>query len=302
MTTRQPHPRFIARRKRAGFTGIEVLVYLTIGVIIVGGVYVLILSQNRLYGKQREQMDVRSSIRSAANLLSWELRQASSSGDLYSITPDSVSLRAAQGQGVVCAKDNTLPRLGLYAVWGDLDPSADSALIFATRRQGPEDDEWLVGGIKNTWLPGGAIQWCVYGDSTTTAPDLVIEIQGIPTDSLLENVKVGAPIRSFRQVQYGIFQEAGRWWLGRRAGGGLYKRLSGPLRAPSDSGLVFTYYDDAGSVTTDPFRVAMVEIALRGESEKAVMWPGVGPERQRDAVTTRVFLRGNMRGSLGDGS
>ncbi|NIU73758.1 MAG: hypothetical protein GWN71_09290, partial [Gammaproteobacteria bacterium] len=43
-------------------------------------IYQLLIGQNRLYMKQRELQDVRTSLRAAANLLAFELRQASASG------------------------------------------------------------------------------------------------------------------------------------------------------------------------------------------------------------------------------
>jgi hypothetical protein len=64
-------------------------------VLVIAAVYNLLIGQNRLYMKQRELQDVRASVRSAANLLAFELRQASASGgDLDSVSTYDVILRS----------------------------------------------------------------------------------------------------------------------------------------------------------------------------------------------------------------
>jgi len=46
---------------------------------------------------------------------------------------------------------------------------------------------------------------------------MVVEFAVVATtDTSL--IKVGAPFRNFRSVQYAEFQQNGRWWLGRKVG------------------------------------------------------------------------------------
>jgi type II secretory pathway pseudopilin PulG len=290
-------------RGSRGFTILEVILYLIIASIVVAGVYKVLVGQNRLYVQQRELMDVRGGLRAAAAVLSWELRHASTDGDLYNIWRDSLTMRSVQGQGVVCSKHGTAPRLGLWGLWGEFgQTTTDSSLVFAARSSGLGDDSWIAASNKKLWgATGGGVPWCFWGDSTTTPTEEVLELAGVPTDSVLLNIKVGAPLRTFRQIRYGIYQEDGRWWLGRKIGGaGSYQRLTGPLLSPSDSGLVFSYFDDTGASTNDPSRVAIVEITLRGESVRSVTGTGVAPRAMRDGLTTRVFLRGDVSGVLSD--
>ena len=90
-----------------------------------------------------------------------------------------------------------------------------------------------------------------------------------------------------------MFLQDGRWWLGRRSGSaGGYELLAGPLRPPSDSGLVFIYYDASGVQTADPAEVRFVDIVIRGESLRRVPQPGAAPAVQGDTLTIRVSLRG----------
>jgi type II secretory pathway pseudopilin PulG len=391
-----------SRRRRtgeSGFTIVELLVYFTIAVIVIAGVYQLLIGQNRLYIKQREMQDVRTSIRAAANLLAFEFRQASARhGDIHFISSDSFSIRSLQATGVVCGFHIALPRAGVWGLTGELhDTADDSALVFAAAKA----DQWVAGSIDGTWSPsGGGVPECDWaGDQVS--PDAVVQVSGghgTPPDdsdgeilieasgivqqgstltytashpaltceefdarSLLkidadkwagdetmdgctfsieipngavqlkleiqieadaypqlsddifgmsewrdldqgpkggnafENVEVGAPFRAFRRVTYGIYQDQpeGRYWLGRRVGSaGSYERLTGPLRAPQDSGLHLIFYDVAGNPTTNPLDVRMVDIILRGESLGLVPRAGEAPSAQQDTLTIRVSLRG----------
>ncbi len=109
--------------------------------------------------------------------------------------------------------------------------------------------------------------------------------------SLLDYVQVGSPLRAFRRIEYGLYQEGGRWWLGRKVGtAASYEKLTGPLRSAAGGGLVFTYYDAAGAVTADPLQVAEVEFIIRAESYAL---PGSGSATfQQDSLTIRVAVRG----------
>jgi hypothetical protein len=82
--------------------------------------------------------------------------------------------------------------------------------------------------------------------------------------------------------------------LGRKVGAAAgWEKLTGPLSPPSDSGLVFVYYDVSGNVTADLTQVKMVDIILRGESfGKAPQAGNLGPQVQEDSLTLRVSLRG----------
>ncbi|MGD2215254.1 MAG: prepilin-type N-terminal cleavage/methylation domain-containing protein [Gemmatimonadales bacterium] len=393
-----------SRRRRtseSGFTIVELLVYFTIAVIVIAGVYQLLIGQNRLYIKQRELQDVRTSIRAAANLLAYEFRQASARhGDIHFVSSDSFSIRSLQATGIVCGLHASQPRAGLWGLTGELhDTADDSALIYAAAKA----DQWVSGSIEGSWsASAGGIPNCDWaGDAV--APDTVVQVSGglgtpptdsdgeilieasgrvqqgstltytashpaltceefdgrallkidadkwardepmngckfeisIPDDAVklkleiqiesddysqlsddlfgisewdeldlgpmegggnaFENVEVGAPFRAFRRVTYGIYQDQdeGRYWLGRRVGSaGSYERLTGPLRAPQDSGLHLVFYDLAGNTTTNPLDVRMVDIILRGESLGPVPRAGEAPSAQQDTLTIRVSLRG----------
>ena len=107
--------------------------------------------------------------------------------------------------------------------------------------------------------------------------------------TVLDYVQVGSPLRAFRRIEYGLYPEGGRWWLGRKVGAAAsYEKLTGPLRSAAAGGLVFTYYDAAGAVTADPTLVTAVEFILRAESYRRPQ----GQHYQVDSLATRVAIRG----------
>ncbi len=102
--------------------------------------------------------------------------------------------------------------------------------------------------------------------------------------------EIGAPFRAFRRVEYALYADSGRWWLGRKVGGaGFYEKLIGPLLAPGSGGLVFTYRDAAGNVTADPTQVVVIDFVIRAESYRA---SGNALELRQDTLAVRVALRG----------
>jgi hypothetical protein len=121
-------------------------------------------------------------------------------------------------------------------------------------------------------------------------PDVVVEFAvGSRVDT--SYIKICAPFRNFRRVQYGEYQLNGRWWLGRKVGASAtYEQLTGPLVPPASNGLAFAYYDTLGAVTANPAAVGSIAITLRTESFKQT-YVGTTYAYQRDSLTTKVALR-----------
>lgn len=268
-----------------GFTIIEVLVAMVIGLLVLTSVVRLLIVQGRSYRKQREVVDVRETAREGSALLAWDLRQsAMGGGPLSSISANSISLRSPRGVGIVCAKHPTLARYGLWKTGGNiLAGPDDSAMVYQLVR-----DKWQPVKITAVGTPAAmGVTACAWPGARP--PDIVIEVPVVSkTDTAY--IKVGAPFRSYRRVQYAEFQLNNRWWLGRKIGAaGSYEQLTGPLVAPS-SGLAFTYYDTLGAVTANPAAVGSVAFTLRTESFKQT-YIGSSFGYQLDSLTTKVVLR-----------
>src|SRR5687768_17976982 len=115
---------------RHGFTIVELIISMVLGLLILSAVYQLMITQSAGYGKQRELADVRETARSASTLLSWDLRHAGAGASgIVAMTPNSITLRSVRGVGVICAKHPTLPRYALWRTAVRVEPAPeDSAL------------------------------------------------------------------------------------------------------------------------------------------------------------------------------
>lgn len=273
-------------RDRRGFSLIELLVGFVISMFVLTGVVQLIIVQSRGYRKQREVIDIRETAREAAALLSWDLRQSVvGSSPLVTMAAGTVTLRSPRGLGTVCARHPSLARYGLWKTGGNILATADdSALVYHMGR-----DKWVALKITAVGTPAAmGVTTCAWPGARP--PDVVVEL-GVTTKSDTSYIKVGAPFRGFRRVQYTEYQQNGRWWLGRKVGAAAsFEQLTGPLIAPASNGLAFVYYDTLGAVTANPSAVGSVKFTLRTESYKNT-YAGATYGYQRDSLTTRVSLR-----------
>jgi hypothetical protein len=257
--------------------------YTVLGFVAVAGVGGVLVSQARLYSVQREIIDARESLRGAVAVLVEEVQGASASRlDLSGLGPNSLTLRSTQGAGIVCSKHPSAPRYGLKEVRGSFAATAsDSSLVYDV-----SGNRWLalkVNQVMTDYQEAG-VPPCAWAGSA--APDLVVELLGV-----IPEIEVGSPVRVFRRVDYGLFPQGDRWWLGRRTGGeSAYDLITGPLRSPTEDGLSLAYLDEDGLVTTDSSRVRQVLIEVRAESFEQVLTSG-GPKYRQDSVKVSAFLR-----------
>lgn len=270
---------------RPGFTIIELMISMMIGLILLGVVYKLMITQTGGYNKQRELADVRETARSGSMLLSRDLRHAASGGSsVIAMSANSITLLSIRGLGVVCAKHPTLPRYALSGTAGKIEAAADdTALVFQIGRE-----RWQYVKLTEVGTPAGmGIATCAWPGSRI--PDVVIEV-AVNSKSDTVGIKVGAPFRTYRRVQYAQYLLDDRWWLGRKVGDASgYEQLTGPLRA--SNGLTFAYFDTLGAPTAAPAAVGMVAFTLNAESYRKARLNSGTYEFQSDSLTTKVLLR-----------
>ncbi len=269
-------------------TLIELMIYMVLASVVMGAIYSVMITQIRAYADQRQMTDARETVSGAGVLLTSELRQlAPSDGDLYFIAPESLAIRAVQSAAIVCAIDQVLRRFALWNLVGELEDfqkKADSAFIFSAGGDAPDDDMWEREEIKGFHNAAGPLSTCEW--TVAQAADTVVQL-----DKPMPGVVVGAPFRSFRAIQYGMFLDGGNWWLGRKIPGAAYDKLTGPLRSPAAGGLVFNYYDANGAVTAVPADVRMIEIVIRSQSTRKSRQAS-GLTERTDSLRTKVFLGG----------
>ncbi len=272
-----------APRSEAGFTLVELLVAAVIGMILVGAVYQVLVTNQRVSAVQQAQVAGHQTVRAGVDLLSQELREVSAGGgDLLVMTSDSVAFRALRAFGVVCLEPES-PSFAVR-VWTSGRPFTEGMSVYVFAEGDPEttaDDAWFRVPIWGVTAPG----------SRTCGPDDDIPAQRIflmgLSDVQLSRIRTGAPVRSWDRVRYGIGTVAGEPYLVRQVAGvdATPVPLVGPLAGPG--GVAFTYLDAAGNETADPAAVARVTVTLRTASAATTMDGRV----VADSLTTTVFLR-----------
>lgn len=271
---------------RRGFTIIELIVSFVIGLVVLGSVVQMMIVQGKSYRKQREQVDVRETVREAAALLSWDLRQAAVAGSPFAVLgANTVTVRSPRGLGTICGKHAVLPRYALWKTAGSIQATVDdTALVYQIGKGG-----WNKLKITNVGTPVAmGVNACAWPGAR--APDMVVEF-AVTAVTDTSYIKTGAPFRNFRRVEYAEFQQNGRWWLGRKVGNAAgYEQLTGPLLAPGANGLSFTYYDTLGAVSANTNAIGSVAFTIRTESFKNAT-TGSSFVYQRDSLTTKVAVR-----------
>lgn len=281
-----------ARVCRGGFTLTEVLVTIVVAGIVLGAVYQLVISQGHSYRRQVELVDVQLSLRAAATLLVSEIRHVDAAGgDLYAITPTAIAVRSSQASGVICAEHGTLARFGLVKTAGEFSAAADdSALVYARGAPGASDDDWRTLKIQAVGTgPAMGVGSCAWASGAPVEVGVEL-VPAAPQDTA--GVKEGAPVIAFRRVEYALFEEDGRWWLGRKVGGAAtYDNLTGPFLSPAAGGLEVAYEDAGGTPATDPTQVEVIRLVLRAESYRRARTAGT-VQFVRDSIAVRIALRG----------
>jgi hypothetical protein len=196
-----------------------------------------------------------------------------------------VTLRSQRGIGTICAKHPILARYGLWKTAGNIQATVDDTALVYQVGKGAWNKLKITAVGTSAAMGVNACAW-----PGARPPDMVVEfaVNAITDTSL---IKIGAPFRNFRRVEYAEYQLNGRWWLGRKVGAAAsYEQLTGPLLAPASNGLAFTYYDTLGAVSANPAAIGTVAFTIRTESFKNAT-TGSTFVYQRDSLTTRVAVR-----------
>lgn len=264
------------RGGRGGFTLVELLVVTVLGVIIVSASFNLLIQLRRGYTVQNARIANQQTIRAALDVLTIELRQASSAGgDIVGMGPDTVSVRSTRAFAVACDTATAATPVVTARRMGD-GLSRDSVFVF---RDGDPlvgtDDEWLALDI-TTVIESGS---CPNGDAAQ-----LVTLAGM---TAADTVKPGAALRTFERLAYGVYEISGKRYLARRAPSGVLEPLVGPLDDATGDDVSFTFVDQYGDPTTTPDEVAQIRILARLGSEVTTL-AGTPVE---DSVAVRVNLR-----------
>lgn len=311
-------------------TLVEVMVALVLLGIIGGVLLRVILRQQRFYQGANQIMSTRGQLRQATSVLPVDLRNMSSVGaDILEATDSSIQFRVNVGTGIVCqildGSHVALPPLDLASKqtltsWvGGAEPEKDESVVAYifndSTSLGNEDDTWQPLRLKNLTYDNTK---CI-GPAFTSILDVgkkrpILELAGPTVDPvtlgpLSQYIKVGAPVRLTRRVQYSLFPAAdGKWYLGYSEydrGLGKFKQLepvSGPFdpRVSGASGISLRYYTvdgvevASGADSAGRASIARVDLIVRGRTASQVGMEGIQNgvrQRYRDSLAVSVMLR-----------
>lgn len=267
-----------------GFTIVELLVVVVLGTLLLAGALQVLTTNRRVFTVQNSKVTAQQSTRAAMDVLFSELREVSSAGgDVLDFDSDTLAVRAMRRIGVVCdalpATHGSTPQLLVRRVV-EFFELGDSLFAFA------DNDEFLTSD--DTWVQ--AMVTAI--DTTAVCPDgaaaQLMTFNGQSGPFKADSVQVGAPVRSFEHVSYGLGTYAGQTYLGRSVAGGDWAPLVGPLVGTvGRPALEMSFLDGDGNVVTAPADVRQMSVMLRswGKARDASGALVV------DSLSSRIFLR-----------
>ena len=260
---------------RRGFTLVELIIVTVLGALLISATLQILITNQRTYTAQNAQIQGRQAMRGVLAVLSSELREISpAGGDLLAMNTDSLRIRVARSLGLIC-NDTTLGTTSFRVMKiGDWFAAGDSVHVFADNNgESMTDDDWIttrISSIDTTSACGSNdAQLVTFANSTLFSAD---------------SVSSGAEVRSFEHYSYGLMEDGGEYYLGRKSSGGSWSAIVGPVKA---GGISFAYLDTLGSATTTDTLVAQIEITVLTGSD--IVDSTGNPVS--DSVTLRVYTR-----------
>jgi type II secretory pathway pseudopilin PulG len=283
------------RSHRRGASLIELVVVIALLAAIGTATLGVVIHQERFYRDQASAIDARATVRDAVSVLQSELRALTpEDGDLYAAGPRAIDFRATLAQSVVCAiapsRDRiTIPPAHLVSgaplTWLGTQPEAgDTLLVLA-------GDSTLGGRWTRhvlTSAPSSMGNCPISSGFTTTAAEASSALTLSLAPVLDTAIEPGTLVRVVRRARYELYRASdSRWYLGyldclatRATPCNVVQPVSGPF-APA--GIQLSYLDIAGAPTSDPWRVARIDvlaIAARRSSPATL-----------DSLATTIALR-----------
>jgi prepilin-type N-terminal cleavage/methylation domain-containing protein len=247
-------------RNTRGVTLVELLVAVVVGTIVMGAVFAVLVSNQRIYAVQGERILGQQTVRAGAEILATELRDISvREGDILTMEEDEVVFRAGRSFAVVCEVLDSSPLSVVAWVGAGGFAEGDSVFVFSDGDPASSDDDlWLTGAVAGSET---SVDQC----GVAGRPEIQIDFQGLDPSAGQAGVRQGAQVRGFEVVRYESMTYANQPYLGRALGtDGRPEPIVGPL-APT-GGLAFAYLDGAGNAVTDRRAVRAFQITIRTAS------------------------------------
>lgn len=269
---------------RRAFTTIELIVVLTVGGVIMGGIFTVLRRQQRFFTSSASLVEQRISLRDATGMLPAELRAlAPAQGDVIAFSDSALDVRATIGVAIVCdtagntialtsARAGAVPPLAAFTT---MPQAGDVAVVYdANASDGERVAQWTAMNISAVSSSAALCATSPFSDSgSATTPRVQLRLSASGAFPAL--LGPGAFVRILRRVTYRFYRAStGDWYLGYAEWAGtvfgVVQPVSGPYASYSrrgGSGLTLRYFDDQGTEILpggDATRIARVELAVRG--------------------------------------
>jgi hypothetical protein len=285
----------VTRACRRGASLIELTVVIVLLAVIGTATLGVVVHQERFYRDQASAIDSRATVRDAASLLESELRALTpADGDLYALGTNALDFRSTLAQSAICTiapsrMQITIPpehlATGVPLTWLGTQPEqGDTLLVLAT--DSTLGDAWDRHVL--TAAPTSAGTCPSSTGLTTTAAEASAALTMSLSPPLDTAIAAGALVRVVRRARYELYRASdSRWYLGyldclssRATPCNVVQPVAGPF-APA--GIRLAYLDRGGGLTSDPWRVARIDVLAIAERRSS---PTV-----LDSLATTIALR-----------
>lgn len=268
-----------------------------------------ITRHQRAYRAIEAELDLRTRLRDASDILVASLRGISSSADSIMTASDTaVEFHLAIGASTVCTAPapsvvtipaDTLPTGRVLSAWAVPPDTGDVMLIFIDS-SATSGRRWERTRITSFATVPTAVACppssglLSAGDAATAVPSYQIGF----SPSITATVASGAPVRFTRRVRYSVYRAGdGKWYLGYHRCAAIcatIQPVSGPYERAAGPPISFRYFTAGGvplessGPTADVARIQIVSHASYGYQ---VSLPGLGRSLGVDSAVATVALR-----------
>lgn len=194
-----------ARMRRAGVTVIELIVGMVIALFVLASLTGVFIGESRLFGEWESTRTARDAVRSAAQVLTTDLRRIETSAGVEAASATSMTLRIPIAIGVVCTSSAVSTTMSLLPT---------DSVMTATAALSGQAWRTLTGYsyLATTTLSGGPAANCTGVNITTLTGGRVVTV----TPGAGATVTAGTPIFLYQRVQYQFVTGANSTVLTRR--------------------------------------------------------------------------------------
>jgi hypothetical protein len=275
-------------RVSRGASLVELVLTLGLGSVVLMAAGRVALSARRFWFAEREALAARHALRSAAAILTAELRAISpAAGDLLSGSDTAITIRAARGLYQSCRTSSggtalTVRRDDALAP-ATPEPGRDAVRVLLAADH-DSADRWLraeLASVASTTCPDGA-------------PALRFLLEPGDSPEAFASVVPGAPVRLFETVTYRLYNDgSGAWWLGVRTWQGGSWAATSPLAGPFTprTGLAVSFRDGSGNIVPPDSTVRAIGILLRVTGTAPIQAAGWRAGLRTDSLAALVAPR-----------